>query len=232
MNVKKKALIAAFPHTIPVLTGFLFLGIGFGVLMSAKGYGPGWTVFMSMVVFAGAMQYAAVALLTTAFNPIYALLLTLLVNSRHLFYGVSMLEKFKNTGRLKPFLIFGMCDETFSLISSVEPPADVEKRWFMFFITVLDYSYWVIGCGIGNILGSLVSFNTMGIDFVLTALFTVLFINQWKGNENRIPGLVGLAVTVLCLLLFGADGFILPALALLLLVLTVFQKPIEMRRPS
>lgn len=232
INSKKKALSAAFPHTIPVLTGFLFLGVAYGILMSTKGYGIGWTVLMSAFVFAGAMQYVGVTLLTTAFNPLYALLLTLMVNARHLFYGISMLERFRDAGRLKPYLIFGMCDETFSILCSVEPPPGVERRWFQFFVTLLDHSYWVLGSAIGSLLGYMVNFKTMGLDFVLTALFTVIFINQWKGNKNKIPGLTGLAVTALCLLLFGSGGFILPALAAILAILTIFRKPIERRSES
>jgi len=178
LKEKTKALKAAFPHTIPVFTGFTFLGIAYGILMNSKGYGFGWIVLMSFMAFAGSAQYVAINLLTSIFNPIYALLLTLMVNARHLFYGISMLDKYKGTGKFKPYLIFGLCDETFSIICSTNPPEGVNRNWFMFFITMLDHGYWVLGSALGGLLGYMVSFNTKGLDFVLTALFVVIFIGQ------------------------------------------------------
>ncbi len=227
MNEKTKALRAAFPVTIPVMTGYIFLGMGYGILMDSIGYGLGWTLLMSLLIFAGSIQYVAIALLTSAFNPLYTLLLTLMVNARHLFYGISMLERFKGTGRLKPYLVFGLTDETFSLLSAVEPPEGVERKWFQFFITLLDHVYWVAGSALGSIIGSMISFNTEGLDFVLTALFVVIFIDQWKGRKNHIPALVGLGGALLCLLVFGQDHFMIPAMILILLLLTVFRKRME-----
>ena len=227
MNEKTKALRAAFPVTIPVMTGYIFLGMGYGILMDSIGYGLGWTLLMSLLIFAGSIQYVAIALLTSAFNPLYTLLLTLMVNARHLFYGISMLERFKGTGWLKPYLVFGLTDETFSLLSAVEPPEGVERKWFQFCITLLDHVYWVAGSALGNIIGSMISFNTKGLDFVLTALFVVIFIDQWKGRKNHVPALVGLGSALLCLLLFGQDHFMIPAMILILLLLTVFRKRME-----
>lgn len=178
MNEQLKALKAAFPHTIPVFAGFIFLGIAFGILMNSKGYGGGWTILMSFIVYAGSAQYVAINFLTSVFDPLYALLLTLMVNARHLFYGISMLDKYKGTGKFKPYLIFGLCDETFSIICSANPPVGVNRNWFMFFITFLHHCYWVLGSAIGGLLGYMVSFNTKGLDFVLTALFVVIFIGQ------------------------------------------------------
>ncbi len=227
MHKKREALKAAFPVTIPVMTGYIFLGMGYGILMSSIGYGLVWTLLMSLLIFAGSIQYVAIALLTSAFNPFYTLLLTLMVNARHLFYGISMLERFKGTGRLKPYLVFGLTDETFSLLSAVEPPEGVERKWFQFFITLLDHIYWVTGSALGSIAGMVISFNTQGLDFVLTALFTVIFIDQWKGTKNHIPALIGLGGALLCLLVFGKDNFMIPAMILILLLLTIFRKRIE-----
>lgn len=229
MKDKKKAFAVAFPYTVPVMAGFMFLGVAYGVLMSAKGYGIVWTLLMSTFVFAGAMQFAGVALLTSAFNPLYALLLTIMVNGRHVFYGVSMLNRFKDTGKLKPYLIFGMCDETFSILCSVNPPEDVDRKWFMFFVTLLDHAYWVTGSAAGSLLGYMIGMSALGLDFVLTALFTVIFLNQWKDNKIKIPGLTGLAATAACLFVFGPKAFIFPALLIVLSALSIFRKPIERR---
>lgn len=222
-----KALKAAFPYTIPVLTGYLFLGTAYGILMYAKGYGIIWTFFASLLVFAGSIQYVGVTLLTTAFHPLYALLLTLLVNARHLFYGISMLERYKGAGRLKPYLIFGLTDETFSLLCSTDPPEGIDRSWFQFFVTMLDHSYWVIGSVIGGLVGSMLQLNTKGLDFVLTALFTVIFINQWKEAKHHSPAIVGVAATALCVVLFGPTNFMIPAMLLILGILTVFRGRME-----
>ncbi|NLK39101.1 MAG: branched-chain amino acid ABC transporter permease [Clostridiales bacterium] len=226
-RIKTKALKAAFPHTIPVLTGFAFLGIAYGLLMNSKGYGVGWTLLMSLFVFAGSAQYVAITFLTSVFNPLHALLMTLIINARHLFYGIAMLDRFKNTGRLKPYLIFALCDETFSVLCAKEPPAGVEKRWFMFFVALLNHTYWVAGSVTGALLGSTLSFNTKGLDFVLTALFVVIFIDQWKQQKNHAPALIGLLCSTLALVVFGADYFVIPAMIALLAGLALYRKRAE-----
>lgn len=230
-NLKEKiiALKEAFPHTIPVLTGFTFLGIAYGILMSSKGYSVGWTVLMSFVAFAGSAQYVAITFLTSVFNPIYALLMTLMINARHLFYGISMLDKYKDTGKLKPYLIFGLCDETFSIVCSTEPPEGVNRKWFRFFITLLDHCYWVLGSAIGGLLGTIVSFNTKGLDFVLTALFVVIFIGQWKSQKNHKPAVIGVLCSAICLVVFGQRNFIIPSMIAILAVLTKFRKEVEVK---
>lgn len=224
MREKREALKAAFPLTIPVFTGFIFLGIAYGILMNSKGYNVGWTILISFMVFAGSAQYVAITFLTSAFNPTYAFLMTLMVNARHLFYGISMLDKYKNTGKLKPYLIFGLCDETFSIVCSKEPPKGVNKNWFYFFITFLDYSYWALGSAIGGMLGSIVSFNTKGLDFVLTALFVVIFVGQWKSQKNHKPAVIGVLCSIICLVIFGQSNFIIPSMIAILAVLTISQK--------
>lgn len=224
MREKIEALKSAFPHTVPVFTGFTFLGIAYGILMNSKGYGIGWTVLMSFIVFTGAAQYMAIAFLTTTFNPVYALLMTIMVNARHLFYGISLLDKFRGTGKFKPYLIFGLCDETFSIVHSSEPPEGVDRSWFMFFITMLNHSYWVLGSALGVVLGSVVSLNTKGLDFVLTALFIVTFIEQWKSQKNHKPAVIGVVCSVASLTIFGSDRFIIPAMILILASLTVSRR--------
>ncbi|MCL2224110.1 MAG: AzlC family ABC transporter permease [Defluviitaleaceae bacterium] len=219
-----KAFKAAFPHTIPVLTGFIFLGIAYGILMSGRGFGWYWILLTSVVVFAGALQFVGISLLTSVFDPLYAFLIAISVNARHLFYGISMLEKFSGTGKIKPYLIFGMCDETFSILCSTEPPENVDKRAFMFAVTALHQSYWVVGGVIGGLIGPLLTFDTYGIDFVMTAFFVVIFINKWRASKNHAPALIGLGAATAGVLVFGADNFIIPAMILIIVCLTVFRK--------
>ncbi|MBS7577040.1 MULTISPECIES: AzlC family ABC transporter permease [unclassified Enterococcus] len=215
----KAAFLAAFPDTIPILTGFLGLGMAFGILMQTKGYGPIWSVLMSAIAFCGSMQFVAITLLTTTFNPIQAFLLSLMVNARHLFYGISMLNKYKGIGKMRFFLIFTLCDETFSLVSSLEPPKQVNRKYYYFAISFLDYLYWIIGSLLGGIFGGLISFNTDGLDFILTALFVVLFLEQWKTRNNRIPAIIGLMATIISRLIFGASNLVIPAMIIIILAL-------------
>lgn len=219
-SFRRAALRAAFPVTIPVLTGFLCLGIAYGMLMESKGYGPLWSVPASILVFGGSIQFVAITLLTTAFDPLQALLLSLLVDARHIFYGLSLLERYRGLGKpLRAFLIFTLCDETYSLVSTLEPPEGVEPRDFYFWISALDYAYWITGTALGGLLGSLLTFNTAGMDFVLTALFVVLFMEQWKHKENRASGVIGLISAAVSLAVFGAENLVVPAMVLVLVTL-------------
>ncbi|GAA4297560.1 AzlC family ABC transporter permease [Anaerocolumna aminovalerica] len=229
MSTKQKALKSAFPHTIPVLTGYLVLGTAFGILMNSKGYSSVWVVLVSLFIYAGSMQFVAVSLIAAGFHPFYTCLMTLMVNARHLFYGISMLSKFKGMKKKKPYLMFGLTDETFSILCSAQPPEGVDRGWFMLFITLLNHIYWITGSLIGSVVGGLITFNTKGIDFVLTALFVVIFIDQWKSAKNHIPVLIGVGSSMLCRLLFGADSFIIPSMLLILLLVTVLQKKIQGR---
>jgi len=215
--MNKKALQAAFPHTIPVLIGFLFMGTSYGLLMGVNGFPIWYPVAMSILIFTGSGQFMAVELLLSAFRPLHALFLTLVVNARYLFYGIPMLEKFKGMGWKKFYLIFGMCDETFSINCTVPPPPGVEKGAFMMAVTVLDHLYWIAGTTIGALLGSVVRFDTTGLDFVMTALFVVLFVGQWEENRDHRPAVTGIVCSVLCLVLFGSESFILPAMGLIIL---------------
>lgn len=220
----KQAFKAAFPHTIPVLTGFLVLGIAYGVLMQTKGYGVIWSVLMSAIAFCGSMQFVAITLLTTVFSPIQAFLLSIMVNARHLFYGISMLNQYKGLGKARFFLIYTLCDETFSIASSVEAPERVNRKYFYCWISFLDYFYWVLGTFLGGVLGNFITFNTTGLDFVLTALFVVLLVEQIDKSENRIPAAIGVLCTIVTLILFGQDQLVIPAMVLILVVLLVGRK--------
>ena len=216
---KSSALRAAFPATAPVLTGYLCLGAAFGILLRTAGYGLPWAFFMSIICCCGSMQFVGVSLLTAAFDPFQALLISIMVNARHAFYGLSLLEKYRGAGLARPFLIFGLTDETFSLVSTIDPPEGVSGKKFYFWITLLDYLYWIAGCALGNAVGSLLTFDTTGLDFTLTALLIVLLLEQVKKKENRAAGVLGMLCTAVSLAVLGADHFLIPAMILLLLVL-------------
>jgi len=224
LDKKTKALKAAFPYTIPVLAGFIFLGAAYGILMSSKGYGLQWTFLMSLFAFAGSAQYVAITFLTTAFNPLNAFLMTLMINARHLFYGLSMLDKYKEAGGLKNYLIFGMCDETFSILCTTNAPEGVDNNWFRFFVTLLNHFFWVGGSVLGGILGNMITFNTNGLDFVLTALFVVIFIEQWNSQKDHRPAVVGIGSSILSLIIFGPKAFIIPSMIVILSILTIMRK--------
>lgn len=228
MSKKKlKALKAAFPHTIPIMTGFLFLGMTYGIYMNVSGFSFWYPMLMSMTIFAGSMEFVTVNLLLGAFHPLEALTMTLMINARHLFYGISMLDKYKDTGLKKVYLIFGMCDESFSVNYTADIQEDVDKGWFMFWVTVLNQFYWVLGSTLGGIFGSFIRFNTEGLEFVMTALFVVIFLEQWMKEKNHTSAIVGLVISVLCLVLFGRDDFIIPTMLGILGVMTLLRKPME-----
>ena len=228
----QKALLAAFPYTVPILAGFLFLGAAYGVYMNAAGFRPFYPIFMSAAIFAGSMEFIAVGLLQEVFNPLRTLLLTLMVNARHLFYGISMLDIYKNTGRKKGYLIFGMCDESFSINCTTRVPDGVDKGWFMFFVTLLNHAYWVCGATIGALVGTLVRFDTKGLEFVMTALFAVILTEQWLKEPRHHSLLLGLGLSVLCLLIFGGQNFMIPAMVSILLALTILRKQLEPGREA
>ncbi|MCM1462552.1 MAG: AzlC family ABC transporter permease [Bacteroides sp.] len=226
-GTKTRALKAAFPFTIPILTGFLFLGFTYGVYMTDLGFSFVYPMVMSLTIFAGSMEFVAGNLLLGSFDPLSALVLTLMINARHIFYGLAMLDKFKGVGKKRLYLIFGMCDESFSINCAAEPPEGVDRGWFMFFVTLLNQCYWVTGASLGGIFGSFLTFDTKGLDFVMTAMFVVIFLDQWHKDKSHLPALAGLGLSLLSLLVFGADGFILPAMAAILLFLTVLRRPLE-----
>ncbi len=222
-----RAFHAAFPYTIPILTSFIFLGLTYGIYMRAAGFSFWYPMLMSLTIFAGSVEFVAANLLLGAFHPLQALALTFMINARHLFYGISMLDKYKHTGWKKFYLIFGMCDENFSINYTAAIPASVDQGWFMFFVTLLNHCYWVLGATLGGIFGAMIPFNTEGLDFVLPAMFIVIFLEQWLKDTNHTSGILGLALSLLCLLYFGADGFILPSMIAIFVALTLLHKPLE-----
>ena len=223
----KRSFFAAIPKTIPILTGFLFLGFSYGFYMRSMGFSFLYPMLMALTIFGGSLEFVAASMLLGSFAPLQTILITLLIQARHLFYGITMLEKYKNTGWKKIYLIFGMCDESFSINYSTEIPKDVDRGWFMFFITLLNQFYWVAGAALGGLFGSFITINTDGLEFVMTALFVVIFLEQWLKEKRHITALIGLFASVLCLLGFGADSFLLPTMICILGGLTLFKKPIE-----
>lgn len=226
-GVKRRALRAAFPHTVPILTGFLFLGMTYGVYMASLGFSWIYPTLMALTIYAGSMEFVTANLLLGAFNPLQALAMTLMVNARHLFYGLAMLDRFRGLGWKKLYLIFGMCDETFSVTCSTRAPEGVDEGWFMTFVTLLDQLYWVLGAALGGLCGSLLTLNTEGLDFVMTAMFVVIFLENWLKEENHTSSLLGLGLPLVCLALFGAQNFILPSMAAILLALTALRGRLE-----
>lgn len=227
VSVIRKSFRCAFPHTIPIFAGFLFHGMTYGIYMQVSGFSFWYPCLMSLTIFAGSVEFITVNLLLGAFNPLQALALTLMINARHLFYGISMLDRYKGTGWKKPYLIFGMCDESFSINYTADIPADVDRGWFMFFVTFLNHLYWFSGATLGGIFGSLIHLNMEGLDFVMTAMFVVIFLEQWLKEKRHESSLIGLGVSLTCLILFGADNFIIPSMIAILAVLTLLRKPLE-----
>ncbi|HFU4567988.1 azaleucine resistance protein AzlC [Bacillus sp. FSL K6-0994] len=223
----KTAFHAAFPHTLPILAGFIFLGIAYGIFMHSLGFSAIYPIIMSFLIFAGSMEFVAANFLLGEFHLMNVLFITLMINARHLFYGISMLDKYRGTGKKKFYLIYGMCDESFAINYTAEIPANVDKGWFMFFVTLFNHLYWVAGAAIGGIFGSYVNFNTEGLEFVMTALFIVIFIEQWMKEKKHYSALTGLGLSVVSLMLFGESQFIIPAMLGILGFLTILRKPLE-----
>lgn len=225
--MRRKALKAAFPCTIPIFTGFWFLGLTYGIYMKVSGFSFVYPMLMSLLIFGGSLEFITVEMLLSPFAPLQVFIMALLIQARHLFYGISMLEKFKGTGWKKFFLIFGMCDETFSVNYTAEIPEGVDKGWFMLWVTFLNQFYWVSAATTGGLIGSLLKFDTTGISFVMTAMFVVIFLEQWLKEKNHVSSLMGIAVSVLCLIFFGEDSFMLPTMAAIVLLLTLSRKKLE-----
>ena len=226
-SVHLSALKAAFPHTIPIFAGFWFLGLAYGVYMNVSGFSFIYPMLMSLTIFGGSLEFIAVTMLLAPFAPVQTFVMTLLIQARHLFYGISMLDKFKGLGWKRFYLIFGMCDETFSINYTADIPADVDRGWFMFFVTLLNHFYWFSGATIGGLVGSLLTFNTEGLDFVMAAMFVVIFLNQLEKEEKHYTALIGLGSAALCLVIFGADSFMIPTMICILAALTLLHTPIE-----
>ena len=229
--MNRKTLAAAFPLTIPVLMGYLAIGIAFGLMLQSAGWGVGWAVLMSLTIYAGSGQYLGVSLLAAGAALPQVAFLTLMVNFRHLVYGLSMLEKFRGMGLRKFYMIFSLTDETYALLSSAQAPEGVDEHDFFFTVALLDQSYWVLGSAIGSLLGSALGFDTTGVDFAMTALFLVIAVGQWKAAGSHLPALLGGAATLISLLLVGAEDMLLPALGIIVAALTLLRPRLE-RAPA
>lgn len=209
---KNKTRNYSFLASLPVMAGYIVLGMGFGILLQDKGYDWWWALLMSTCIYAGSMQYVAVDLLAGGASLITAALMTVMVNVRHLFYGISMLADYEDTGRKKPYLIFALTDETYSLVCAPTLPEGVDRKKYYFFVSLLNQCYWVTGSVVGAALGAILPFDSTGIDFAMTALFVVIFVEQWEKEKRHLPALTGVVVSVLCRILFGASGFLIPSM--------------------
>ncbi len=219
----------AFTQTIPVLLGYIFLGIAFGLMLQDAGYGFWWAFFTSVFIYAGSMQFVLVTLLTGGASLIYAGIMTLFINGRHIFYGLSFIEKFRKMGSAFPYMVFSLTDETYSVLCDLKLPEGMNERRVSFEISLLNHIYWISGSILGSMLGQLISFDTTGIDFSMTALFVVIVINQWLDSREHRPALIGAALGIVCLLIFGADKFLLPALTFTALILLGVKKKWSMQ---
>lgn len=215
----KKGFRAVFLDTVPVMTGYICLGFGFGIVMQQNGLGLLWALALSLFVYAGSMQYVAVGLLTSGAGLLTAALTTLAVNARHLFYGLSMIDTYKDMGKKKPYLIFALTDETYSLVAGKQPPEGVDRGKYYLLVSALDQCYWVLGTLLGSAVGQLLPINYEGIDFALTALFVTIFVEQWLSVKNHVPALIGVGASVICLVLFGSGSFLIPSMGLIALLL-------------
>lgn len=219
MNGKltKRALV----DTLPVLSGYIVLGIGFGILLEDAGYGVFWAFLMSLTIYAGSMQYVGVSLISTMASLPVVALTTLMVNARHLFYGISMVDKYKTAGAKKPYMIFGLTDETYSLVCHTRYDNEAERHKYCFMVTLFNQCYWIIGSVIGSLLGAAIPFDTTGIEFSMTALFVTVFVEQWLSTKKHLPAIVGVAASAVCLLVFGSDSFLIPSMIIITILLSV-----------
>ena len=216
----------AFKYSLPVMAGYLILGFGFGLLLASKGYNTLWAFAMSLFIYAGSMQYVCVDLLSSGATLISTALVTLMVNARHIFYGISMLVKYRNTGKGKPYLIFGLTDEVYSVVSHVELE-EKDKKSFYFTLTLLCHLYWITGSVAGAVFGTIVPINTKGVDFSMTALFLVIVVDNLLHEGKRMTSLIGIGCSVVCLIICGPDNFLIPSMILISLMLAVFKGKLE-----
>lgn len=221
----KKTIKEAFIATIPIMMGYIVLGMAFGILLESKGYGVFYAFIMSVFIYAGSMQFIAIDLLTSKATIITTLIMTLLINARHIVYGLSMIKKFKNMGKLKPYMIFSLTDETYSLLVSTKIPNGCHEKYYLFFIALLNQCYWIIGGVIGACIGSLLQINTTGLDFAMTALFVVIVLEQFLTSKKHVYSYIGFVISIICLIIFGADSFIIPAMIMIIVsLLAVYKK--------
>ena len=221
------ALKAAFPKTIPIMTGFCFLGLAYGIYMNVLGFGFLYPTLMAALIFGGSLEFVAATMLLSPFAPVQTFAVATMIQARHLFYGLAMLEKYKGLGLKRQYLIFGLCDETFAINYSARVPSDVDRGWFYFWVTLLNQSYWVGSAMLGGLLGTVLSFDTNGLGFVMTAMFVVIYLEQFLIERRHVTGLIGFLASTACLIIFGSESFLIPSMVVILIVLTVFRSRIE-----
>ena len=225
--MKKKEILYAFQQSVPVLLGYIFLGLAFGLMLQNAGYHFVWAFLISLTVYAGSMQFVLVTLLSGAYGLLYTFIMTLFINGRHIFYGLSFVDKFKKMGKAYPYMVFSLTDETYSVLCSLKVPAGMDEKKVSLFIAMFDHSYWIIGSVLGAVVGQLFTFNTSGVDFSMTALFIVIVINQWLDENKHYSALIGFVTGIVSLILLGPDRFLLPALLVTVLILLGFRRKME-----
>ena len=219
--MKADIIRQAFRKTLPVLAGYTVLGIGFGILLRKAGYGVPWALAMSIAIYAGSMQYVGVSLLAGGASMLTTLLTTFMVNARHLFYSISMIDRYKGAGRYKPYLIFALTDETYALLCDGHAPSAETAHCYRFWVSLFNHCYWILGCLLGSLLGTVIPFSMAGIEFSMTALFLASFTEQWIQEKNHLPAVTGVVVTLISLILFGPEHFLIPAMLVITLVLSL-----------
>ena len=225
--MRSKTVKLAFLKSLPVMAGYIVLGIGFGILLRKAGYGVLWAFAMSTLIYGGSMQYVGVDLIAGGASIITTAITTFMVNARHLFYSISMLRVYKNSGKYKPYLIYSITDETYSLLCDGKTPEGTDPELYRFLVSLFDHSYWIIGGVLGNLLGAVLPFSSAGIEFSMTALFIAAFVEQWISSGDHIPAITGVLSTLICLLIFGSENFLIPAMLLITLVLTILRGRLE-----
>lgn len=222
-----KLLKTAIIKTLPIMAGYMVLGIGFGILLKVNGYGVLWAMAMSIFIYAGSMQFVGISLITGGASMISTALTTLMVNARHLFYGISMILRYKGAGLKKIYLMFALSDETYSLVCTGDYPEEADPHEYYFLVSLCDQIYWVTGSVIGSLIGSIITFNTEGLDFAMTALFVTVFVDQWANTKEHRPALIGVSASILCLLLFGSENFLIPTMIAITILLTACRNTLE-----
>ncbi|MBQ1768098.1 MAG: AzlC family ABC transporter permease, partial [Oscillospiraceae bacterium] len=213
--MRSKTVKLAFLKSLPVMAGYIVLGIGFGILLRKAGYGVLWAFAMSTLIYGGSMQYVGVDLIAGGASIITTAITTFMVNARHLFYSISMLRVYKNSGKYKPYLIYSITDETYSLLCDGKTPEGTDPELYRFLVSLFDHSFWIIGGVLGNLLGAVLPFSSAGIEFSMTALFIAAFVEQWISSGDHIPAITGVLSTLICLLIFGAENFLIPSMLLI-----------------
>ena len=225
--MKNSFVKSAFIRSLPVMAGYVVLGIGFGILLGEAGFGPAWAIVFSLLVFAGSMQFVGVSLIAGGASVLVTAMTTLMVNARHIFYSVSMYDMYRSAGKKKPLLIFTLTDETYSLLCDGKTPEGCAPHSWRLLVSLFNYSYWVLGSFLGGLLGQIIPFDTTGIDFSMTALFVTVFVEQWVSTKEHRPALLGVAATLLCLVVFGQEIFLIPSMVLITLALTALRPSLE-----